>query len=104
PKLTVDIIDLESKEEDDIAPSNPQVKEDPSQVLVGLGRIDNVISKGRPIANQEFDGSRSERRSENHGGSSQATQGILMTATSIQDSEKVLDLLFSLLPLQQRKK
>ncbi|MCJ1465774.1 hypothetical protein MMC07_004393 [Pseudocyphellaria aurata] len=90
-KLTVDIIDLESEEEDNVAPSSPQVKEDPSQVLVGFGSIDNVVSKDRTIANQEFDGSRSEGLSEDHGGGSQANQDTVMTATTIQGSPKGLD-------------
>lgn len=91
-KLTVDIIDLESEEEEDIAPTSPQVKGDPSQVLVDFGKTDNVISTDRLIANEEVEGSRSEGRS---GGKefdgSQAIQDTLMTATTIQGSEEILD-------------
>ena len=56
-KPTVEIIDLES-DEDDGASTSPHIKEDPSQAT------DDVISDERHVSKQDYESSRSEGRAE----------------------------------------
>lgn len=93
---TVDIIDLESEGEDDIAATSPQVKVDPSQALVDFGKTDDVISEDGHVAKHEYERSSSERRSDDQVGEAvdtgQAIHDALTIAASIKDSEENVDL------------
>lgn len=93
---TVDIIDLESEGEDDIAATSPQVKVDPSQALVDFGKSDDVISEDGHVAKHEFERSSSEGHSDDQAGeqidTGQAIHDAPTIATSIKDSEENVDL------------
>lgn len=94
-KPTVDIIDLESEEVDNIASRSPQIKEDPSQAPVGFGNTDDVISEERHVSKQDYELSRSEKRSEDKVGkkpdADQAIHEGPGTGTTFKGGEQNLD-------------
>lgn len=93
-KPTLDIIDLESEEEDNIALTGPQVKEDPSQSLIDTGKVDDIISEDGHLAKQEYEWPRSEGHSEDHVGkldAGQATHDAPTTGTTVEGSEDNVD-------------